>query len=132
MDLAANRAEVPAGAADRRGVDVGRVKFDASHRGRQSGTDSAGTTAKIDDDGARPGEAGRLLDKVLSAAPGDEDARVHRDVLAVELSPAQEIFKGLPRDPSFDQTLEPLWSVGRCYQEAGLVLGEDAAGSTEP
>lgn len=132
MDLAANRAEVPAGAADGRGVDVGRVKFYASHLGRQSGTNGAGTTAKVDDDGARPGEAGRLLDEVLGAAPGDEDALVHCDVLAAELSPAQKIFKGLTRDALVDQTVESLGSGGRRDQEAGLVLGEDATSSTEP
>ncbi len=94
MDMSARRPDVAAGAADRGGVDVGRVKLDAAHRGGQSGSHGTRTTAEIDDDGARPGEAGRLLDEVLRAAAGDEHARVHGDLLAAELSPAQEVFKG--------------------------------------
>ncbi len=94
MHLSARRPDIAAGAADRSGVDVGRVKLNPAHRGKQSSTYGTRTTAKIDDDGARPGEAGGLPYEVLRSAPGDEHARVHCDVLAAELSPAQEVFKG--------------------------------------
>ena len=94
MHLSARWPDVAAGAADRSGVDVGHVKLNPAHRCKQSSAYGTRTTAKIDDDGAASGEADGLLDEVFRSAPGDEHAWIHCDVLAAELSPAQEVFKG--------------------------------------
>ncbi|GAA4050074.1 hypothetical protein GCM10023063_42250 [Arthrobacter methylotrophus] len=94
MHLSAHRADVAAGTADGGGVDVGGVQFDAAHSCRQGSAHSTRTAAQIDDDGARPGAAGRLLDEVLRAVTRDENAGVHGNVPAGELSPAKEMFKG--------------------------------------
>lgn len=132
MHFSACRPDVATGATDRRGVDVGRVQLDPAHRGSQSSAHGTRTTAKIDDDGAWPGDAGRLLDEVLSAAAGDEDSRVHGKVLAAEFNPAKEVFEGQSCGALFDQPVKFLGSVSGGDQELGLVFSEDATGGTEP
>ncbi len=78
------------------------------------------------------GESDGLADQELGATAGHEDPGAHSDSQAAELGPADHVLQRLAGGPPVHHGGQVGQRGRRRPEQAGLVLGEDAAGGPEP
>ena len=127
VDLAADRADIAAGAAHRCRVDVGGVQFHLSEPGGQGGADRARAAAQVHHDRGVRNLGEGLLDEELGAAARHEDTGLHGDAQPSEPGPADDEFERQSGDPAVDHGGQFPGRAGGGQDQLRLVLREDTA-----
>ncbi len=125
--------QVAAGAAHGGRVEVGRAQpHGVAGLGGERRAEGAAAAAQVDDLRVLVRECGGGADQELAAPAGYEHPGVDGDPQTGELGPADDVFERAAGGAAADHGGQPGGGVGGGEQDACLVLGEDAAGGTQP